>query len=297
MFSLATRTAASSAARAGVFRAAVPRASYSVMSNNDDEYCNFAELMVSVDRDEGTATVTFARPKSLNALCESMMTELNRAFKMLDADDSVRAIVLTGDNVSFAAGADIKEMAKQTYPEALRVNFLAHWTDAFKISKPVIAAVRGHALGGGCEVAMMCDIIYASTDARFAQPEVRLGTIPGAGGTQRLVRAVGKSRAMELCLTGDVLTANEACSLGLVSKVFQPDEVLGAAQKLARKIASQSAPVVKLIKEAVNASQEMSLEAGLAYERRLFHSTFSLDDQKEGMAAFIEKRPAKFTNQ
>jgi len=236
------------------------------------------------------------RPKALNALCDDLMKQLNTALKQFESDSDIGAIVITGSEKAFAAGADIKEMQPMTYSGTLQNNFLSHWTDVTKIRKPIIAAVSGYALGGGCELAMMCDIIYASETAKFGQPEITLGTIPGAGGTQRLTRAVGKSKAMEWCLTGHQFTAQEAEKSGLVSKVFPSAELIPAAIKLAEKIASFSQPVVTLCKEAVNQSYESTLTEGTHFERRLFHSTFATNDQKEGMKAFAEKRPPKFTN-
>jgi enoyl-CoA hydratase/carnithine racemase len=236
------------------------------------------------------------RPKALNALCDDLMKQLSNALKGFENDPDVGAIVITGSEKAFAAGADIKEMQPLTYAGNLQSNFLSHWTDVSKCRKPIIAAVSGYALGGGCELAMMCDIIYASETAKFGQPEITLGTIPGAGGTQRLTRAIGKSKAMELCLTGYQIDAKEAEKSGLISKVFPQAELVPAAIKLAEKIASFSQPIVTLCKEAVNQSFESTLTEGNHFERRLFHSTFATNDQKEGMKAFAEKRPPQFTN-
>ncbi|KAF9973678.1 hypothetical protein BGZ73_003045 [Actinomortierella ambigua] len=243
------------------------------------------------------AVVTLNRPKALNALCNGLFVELNQVLEDLDNNNDVGAIVITGSERAFAAGADIKEMKDNNFIENYKNNFLGHWTKITTIRKPIIAAVNGFALGGGCELAMMCDIIYAGDKAVFGQPEIKLGTIPGAGGTQRLVKAVGKSKAMEMCLTGSWnLTAEEAERGGLVSKVFPADKVVEEAVKTADKIASLSQPVVQMCKDAINQSFEVSLSAGLTFERRLFHATFGTNDQKEGMAAFAEKRKANFTH-
>ncbi|ORX98568.1 enoyl-CoA hydratase mitochondrial precursor [Basidiobolus meristosporus CBS 931.73] len=244
------------------------------------------------------ALVTLNRPKALNALCSDLFHELNEALAKFDDDEKIGAIVLTGSEKAFAAGADIKEMRNSNYIDNLRSNFLGHWTKITTIRKPVIAAVNGYALGGGCELAMMCDIIYAGEKARFGQPEIKLGTIPGAGGTQRLVKAVGKSKAMEIVLAGTWnLTAQEAERAGLVSKVFPADQLVDEAVKTGEVIASYSQPMVQMAKEAVNQAFEVPLANGLLFERRLFHSTFGTKDQREGMGAFVEKRDPKFTNQ
>ncbi|CAO3566301.1 unnamed protein product [Mortierella alpina] len=241
--------------------------------------------------------VTLHRPKALNALCNGLFVELNQVLKELDDNKEIGAIVITGSERAFAAGADIKEMKDRNFIENYAEDFLGHWTQIIKIRKPIIAAVNGFALGGGCELAMMCDIIYAGDKAVFGQPEIKLGTIPGAGGTQRLVKAVGKSKAMEMCLTGSVnLTAEEAERAGLVSKVLPADQVVDEAVKTAEKIANLSQPVVQMVKDAINQSFEIPLAAGLTFERRLFHSTFATRDQKEGMGAFAEKRKPNFTH-
>lgn len=241
------------------------------------------------------ALITLNRPKALNALCSPLMTELNEALDIFDNDKNIGAIVLTGSEKAFAAGADIKEMKDTNYIENYKNNFLGDWVHITKIRKPVLAAVNGYALGGGCELAMMCDIIYAGEKAQFGQPEIKLGTIPGAGGTQRLVKAVGKSKAMEIVLGGSWnLNATQAEQSGLVSKVFPADKVVEEAVKTASKIAEFSQPAVQMAKEAVNQSFEMSLDRGLLFERRLFQSTFGTPDQREGMTAFAEKRAATF---
>ncbi|KAF9313841.1 putative enoyl-CoA hydratase, mitochondrial, partial [Linnemannia elongata] len=243
------------------------------------------------------ALVTLHRPKALNALCNGLFVELNQVLKDFDNNKDIGSIVITGSERAFAAGADIKEMKDRQFIENYSEDFLGHWTQITRIRKPIIAAVNGFALGGGCELAMMCDIIYAGDKAVFGQPEIKLGTIPGAGGTQRLVKAVGKSKAMEMCLTGSVnLTAQEAEAAGLVSKVYPAEQVLDEAIKTASKIANLSTPVVQMVKDAINQSFEMPLQAGLTFERRLFHATFASNDQKEGMGAFAEKRKPNFTN-
>lgn len=241
--------------------------------------------------------ITLNRPKALNALNKGLMTEVGRALAEFDADKSVGAIVITGSEKAFAAGADIKEMQGNTYAECILNNFLADWTKVAQAKKPVIAAVNGYALGGGCELAMMCDIIYAGDKARFGQPEINIGTIPGAGGTQRLTRVIGKSKAMEMCLTGNMITAEEAEKSGLVSKVFPAGQLVQEAVKLGEKISAQSPLTVALAKEAVNVAYESSLAEGLRFERRYFHATFSTKDQKEGMLAFMEKRAPNFTSE
>ncbi|XP_076169108.1 enoyl-CoA hydratase, short chain 1 [Ptiloglossa arizonensis] len=241
--------------------------------------------------------ITLNRPKALNALCDKLMSEVNDAVSRFEKDESIGAIVLTGSEKAFAAGADIKEMQNNKYSQTIRGNFLAHWDYISRTTKPVIAAVNGYALGGGCELAMMCDIIYAGEKAKFAQPEVAIGTIPGAGGTQRLTRAVGKSKAMEMVLTGNQITAEEAEKSGLVSKIFPAEKLVAEAIKLGEKIASHSQLIVAMAKESVNTAYETSLKEGLHFEKRMFHGTFATNDRKEGMTAFIEKRPPKFTNQ
>jgi enoyl-CoA hydratase len=233
--------------------------------------------------------ITLNRPKALNALNSALFHELNDATEKADNDEAIGAIVLTGSERAFAAGADIKEMKDMEFNLAYKNNFLNHWTKLTTIRKPIIAAVSGHALGGGCELAMMCDIILASPSANFGQPEINLGVIPGAGGTQRLTRAMGKSLAMEIILTGRPLTAQEAAAHGLVSKIVEGD-VVEEAVKMAEKIASKGAIAVQAAKEAVNAAYELNLAEGARFERRLFQALFATKDQKEGMSAFAEKR-------
>ncbi|AWP14066.1 putative enoyl-CoA hydratase mitochondrial [Scophthalmus maximus] len=234
------------------------------------------------------------RPKALNALCDGLMKEVGLALDSFETDGDVGAIVITGSDRAFAAGADIKEMQNRTFQECYGGNFLAHWNRVSTVKKPVIAAVNGFALGGGCELAMMCDIIYAGEKAQFGQPEILLGTIPGAGGTQRLTRAVGKSLAMELVLTGDKINAQEAKQSGLVSKIYPVDQLVTEAVKCGEKIAANSKLVSAMAKEAVNAAYELSLAEGNRLEKRLFHATFATEDRKEGMTAFVEKRKASF---
>ncbi|KAI9319294.1 ClpP/crotonase-like domain-containing protein [Dichotomocladium elegans] len=242
--------------------------------------------------------VTLNRPKALNALCNDLFTELNDAMFKFDADPKIGAMVLTGSEKAFAAGADIKEMKDNTFVDTYKTDFLGHWAKLAELKKPTIAAVNGYALGGGCELAMSCDIIYAGEKAVFGQPEIKLGIIPGAGGTQRLVKAVGKSKAMEMVLTGSVnLNANEALQAGLVSQVYPADTLVDEAVKTASKIASMSQASVQMAKEAINKSFEVPLSAGLRWERVLFQALFGTADQKEGMSAFAEKRKATFTNQ
>ncbi|XP_063230608.1 enoyl-CoA hydratase, mitochondrial isoform X3 [Bacillus rossius redtenbacheri] len=245
---------------------------------------------------QNVALITLNRPKALNALCDGLMKEVGDAVSRFEEDKSVGALVITGSEKAFAAGADIKEMQDHTFSVTASGNFLGHWSRVSQCKKPVIAAVNGYALGGGCELAMMCDVIYAGSKARFGQPEILIGTIPGAGGTQRLTRAVGKSLAMEMCLTGDQITAETAERRGLVSKVFPADQVVSEAVRLGEKIASLSQLIVSLCKDSVNTAYETSLQEGLKYEKRTFHGTFATNDRKEGMKAFIDKRPASFTN-
>lgn len=249
---------------------------------------------VLAEKREHVGLITLNRPKALNALCDGLLADLVHAATAFDVDDSVGAIVITGSAKAFAAGADIKEMASRTYVESYTKNMFKSWTDITKVTKPTIAAVSGFALGGGCELAMMCDIMIASESAKFGQPEITLGIIPGCGGTQRLIRAVGKSKAMEMVLTGNMMSAAEAEKAGLVCRVVPDAELLDAALKMGNKIASFSRPSVAMAKETVNAAYELNLEEGCRFERRIFHSLFATEDQKEGMAAFIEKRPPQF---
>ncbi len=254
------------------------------------------EQLVLVERDEArrVALLRFNRPRQLNALNGQVMDQLCSALEALDRDDAIRVMVVTGSERAFAAGADIGEMATATAVEMLRANRIAQWDRVRRIGKPVIAAVNGWCLGGGCELAMALDLIIAGEGARFGQPEINLGVIPGAGGTQRLTRAVGKSRAMEMILTGEPIDAREAHRLGLVARVVPSELLVEDALALAAVIATKSPLALRLAKEAVNASYEMSLTDALAHERRLFYLLFASEDQKEGMAAFLEKREPDF---
>ena len=241
--------------------------------------------------------ITFNRAKALNALNAALIAELEQALDSFEADDEVGAIVITGNDKAFAAGADIKEMQDKTFIDAYLGDFITRdWERIAACRKPVIAAVAGYALGGGCEIAMMCDFILAADNARFGQPEITLGTMPGAGGTQRLARLAGKSKAMEMCLTGRMMDAEEAERIGLVSRIVPVADLVEEALKTAETIAGMSRPAVLMTKEAVNRAYETTLSEGIRFERRLFHATFATEDQKEGMAAFTEKRQPKFTN-
>ncbi|KAK7938063.1 enoyl hydratase [Apiospora aurea] len=247
----------------------------------------------------GVGQVTLHRPKALNALCTPLITELNQALTDFQSSDSVSAIVLTGSEKAFAAGADIKEMAPLTFAGAYTSSFIESWSDlTTRIKKPIVAAVSGHALGGGCELAMMCDILYCTEAANFGQPEIKLGTVPGAGGSQRLTRAIGKSKAMELILTGRSFSGVDAEKWGLAARAFKSyDELMEGALKTAETIAGHSRVAVQAGKEVVNKSQELGLRDGVEFERRVFHSLFGSQDQKIGMKAFAEKKKAEWTNQ
>ncbi|CAM3224136.1 enoyl-CoA hydratase [Cupriavidus taiwanensis] len=239
--------------------------------------------------------VTLNRPKALNALNDALMDELGAALTAFDQDEGIGAIVITGSERAFAAGADIGMMAKYSFMDVYKGDYITrNWETIRKIRKPVIAGVAGYALGGGCELAMMCDIIIAADSAKFGQPEVKLGTMPGAGGTQRLPRAVSKAKAMDLCLTARMMDAAEAERAGLVSRVVPADKLLDEVLAAAETVAGFSLPVVMMIKESVNAAYETTLAEGVHFERRLFHATFATEDQKEGMAAFVEKRSPNF---
>ena len=241
--------------------------------------------------------VRLNRPQALNALSPKLMEELTDALLKFEADSSIHAMVLTGSDKAFAAGADIKAMKDWNYMDVYKADFItASWEQIVRCRKPIIAAVAGFALGGGCEVAMMCDFILAADNAKFGQPEIGIGTIPGAGGTQRLTRFVGKSKAMEMCLTGRMMDAEEAERSGLVSRLVPLAELVNEAIKTAQKIADLSLPIVMMAKESVNRAYETTLAEGVRFERRLFHSTFAAEDQKEGMAAFVEKRKPDFKN-
>lgn len=256
------------------------------------------EFIIATRPDPAVGLITFNRPKALNALSSPLFAELNEALAELDADDEIGAIVLTGSDRAFAAGADIKEMKDKQFSETYKNRFLENWTQVTNLRKPIIAAVSGYALGGGCELALSTDIILASPTATFGQPEINLGTIPGGGGTQRLAHAVGKARAMELVLSGRTFSAAEAERWGVVSRVVGEGEgeVVREAVALGKVIASKGRIAVQAAKEAVNTAFEQNLTEGLRTERRLFHMTFATNDQKEGMAAFAEKRKPNFTH-
>jgi enoyl-CoA hydratase len=240
--------------------------------------------------------VTLNRPAALNALNSALIAELGQAIDAFEASDDIGCIVITGGDKAFAAGADIKEMQAKTYMQAFKEDFIASWDRVARCRKPTIAAVAGYALGGGCELAMMCDFIIAADTAKFGQPEIKLGVMPGAGGTQRLARFVGKSKAMEMCLTGRMMDAAEAERCGLVSRVVAADKLLEDAMKTAGSIAGMSLPSVMMTKESVNRSFETTLGEGIRFERRVFHAMFATEDQKEGMAAFVDKRKPNFKN-
>lgn len=253
----------------------------------------YETLLTSIDGN--IATITLNRPDALNAFNNELMNELTAALDSFEEDAEVRCIIITGSEKAFAAGADIKEMQPRDYMDVYKDDFITkNWERVTRCRKPVIAAVAGYALGGGCELAMMCDFIIAAENAKFGQPEITLGVSPGAGGTQRLTRFVGKSKAMEMCLTGRMMTAEEAERSGLVSRVVPTEDLIEEAQKAAQKIASLSMPIVMLTKECVNSAYETMLAQGVMHERRLFHSMFGTNDQKEGMTAFVEKRAAHF---
>jgi enoyl-CoA hydratase len=241
------------------------------------------------------ALITLNRPKQMNALSPKLMQELGAALYGFDADDGIGAILITGNEKAFAAGADIGAMKDFDFQHAFRTDYITRdWEHIRNVRKPVIAAVAGYALGGGCELAMMCDIIIAADSAKFGQPEINLGTFPGSGGTQRLPRAVGKAKAMDLCLTARMMDAQEAERAGLVSRVVPAAKLMEEAMAVAEKVASYSLPVAMLAKEAINRAYETTLSEGVRFERRMFHATFALEDQKEGMAAFVEKRKPTF---
>jgi enoyl-CoA hydratase len=251
---------------------------------------------VKVETRGAVGLITLDRPKALNALNAELIAELSVALDAFEADAGIKCLVMTGSEKAFAAGADIKEMQDKTFPEVYLDDFLTPWDRVSRLRKPIIAAVAGYALGGGCELAMMCDIVIAADTARFGQPEIQLGVIPGVGGTQRLTRFVGKAKAMDMCLTGRMMDAAEAERAGLVSRVVPADELLDTALKTAEKIAGFSQPAVLTAKEAVNRAYETTLAEGVRFERRLFQALFATEDQKEGMAAFAEKRSPRFRN-
>lgn len=251
---------------------------------------------IELTRDGHVAIIQLDRPKALNALNSAMMAEVATALADLEADDAIGCVILTGSDKAFAAGADIKEMSELNYLEIYKNDLFESHCAIERFRKPIIAAVAGYALGGGCEIAMMCDFIIAAENAKFGQPEINLGVMPGIGGTQRLMRAVGKAKAMDLCLTGRMMDAEEAERAGLVSRVVKLDDLMETAKTGAGKIAAQSQPVAMITKETINAGFNMTLEQGIQFERRLFQSLFTTQDQREGMAAFIEKRNPHFKN-
>ena len=252
---------------------------------------------ILVETRDAVGLIRLNRPTVLNALCDALIRELGRALDAFETDDAIGAVVITGSDRAFAAGADIKEMAGLSYMDVYLSDFITDgWERITTCRKPIIAAVAGHALGGGCEVAMMCDTIIAADTAKFGQPEILLGVIPGSGGTQRLTRFVGKAKAMDMILTGRTMDAAEAERSGLVSRVVPADKLLDEALAVAKRIAEMSRPSVMIAKEAVNRAYETSLAEGVRFERRVFHSLFATQDQKEGMAAFVEKRKPKFKN-
>jgi enoyl-CoA hydratase len=249
---------------------------------------------IIVETKDRVGIITLNRPEALNALNATLIGELSTALDTLETDEGIGCIVLTGSEKAFAAGADIKEMQSQTFIEVFKSDFIAPWERLTRVRKPVIAAVRGFALGGGCEIAMMCDFIIAGESAKFGQPEINLGVIPGAGGTQRLARFVGKAKAMDLCLTGRMMDAAEAERCGLVSRVVPDAQLMDEVMKAAGRIAQLSLPALMTAKEAVNRAFETTLTEGVRFERRVFQSLFATEDQKEGMAAFVGKRKAEF---
>ena len=251
---------------------------------------------VEIETRGNVGIVRLNRPQALNALNSALIADLSHAVDAFEASPEIRCIVITGSEKAFAAGADIKEMATKSFMDAFMNDLAADWDRVARARKPVVAAVAGFALGGGCELAMHCDIIIAADNAKFGQPEIKLGVIPGIGGTQRLAHAVGKAKAMDLCLSGRMMDAAEAERAGLVSRIVPLASLMDEALKTADTIASMSLPALMLAKEAVNRAFETTLAEGIRFERRAFHSLFATADQKEGMAAFIEKRPAKFTN-
>ncbi|TVR08765.1 MAG: enoyl-CoA hydratase [Salinarimonadaceae bacterium] len=253
------------------------------------------ETILTETRDR-VGLITINRPQALNALNSTVVAEINLALDGFERDPGIGCVVITGSEKAFAAGADIKEMSGLTFPETYIDDFITAWDRVSQRRKPIVAAVSGFALGGGCELAMMCDFIIASDTAKFGQPEIKLGVIPGAGGTQRLTRFVGKSKAMEMCLTGRMMDAAEAERCGLVSRVVPAAELLDEAMKAAQAIASMSLPVAMMVKESVNRSYETTLAEGVRFERRVFHAVFATADQKEGMAAFVDKRKPDFQN-
>jgi len=252
---------------------------------------------ILVETQDNVGIITLNRPHALNALCADLIRELAEVLDGFEQDPGIGCIVVTGSEKAFAAGADIKEMQSFNYMDVYQRDFITDgWERLSQCRKPTIAAVAGFALGGGCEIAMMCDMIIAADTAKFGQPEIKLGTLPGAGGTQRLTRAIGKAKAMDLCLTGRMMDAEEAERAGLVARIVAADKLMDEAMNAAKTIAGMSHPATMIAKEAVNRAFETTLAEGIRFERRLFHSTFAMDDQKEGMAAFAEKRKAEWTH-
>ena len=252
---------------------------------------------IIVETKEKVGLITLNRPKALNALNDQLMTDLGHALKGFDKDEGIQCIVITGSEKAFAAGADIAAMANYTFMDTYKEDYITrNWETIRQIRKPVIAAVSGYALGGGCELAMMCDFIIAADNAKFGQPEIKLGTLPGAGGTQRLPRAISKAKAMDMCLTARMMDAVEAERAGLVSRVVPLEKLMEETLSAANTIASMSLPAIMMVKESVNRAYETTLSEGVHFERRMFQASFGTEDQKEGMKAFLEKRPAEFKN-
>lgn len=256
-----------------------------------------ADTFVLVEVRGNVGLITLNRPKVFNALCEALTSQLTAALDAFEADDAIGAIVLTGNDKAFAAGADLKEVRDKSFVDVYLEEFItSSWERITRCRKPIIAAVAGYALGGGCELALMCDFILAADTARFGQPEITIGILPGAGATQRLPRFIGKAKAMDMILTGRMIDAEEAERMGLVARVIPADKLIEEAVGTAQHIASLSRPAVLMAKECVNRAFEMPLSEGIRFERRMFHAAFSTEGQKEGMSAFLEKRPAKYTN-
>lgn len=278
-----------------VNRVAAVNTSFVKFYSTGPSYENIKIDVVGAKKNVGL--IQLNRPKALNALCGPLFVELGQAVRDFDANEKIAAIIITGNEKAFAAGADIKEMQNNTFSDNTKKGFLKDWEDVSNCGKPLIAAVNGFALGGGCELAMLCDIIYAGEKAKFGQPEINIGTIPGAGGTQRLPRYVGKSKAMEIVLTGNFIDATEAERMGLVSRVFPVDKLLEETIKLAERIGTHSPLIVKMAKASVNQAYETTLKSGLLFEKAYFYGTFATEDRKEGMTAFVEKRPPNFKNE
>ena len=253
-------------------------------------------IVTTAGEQNNVGLITLNRPKALNALCDGLLDDLVHAATVFDKDPAIGCMVITGSEKAFAAGADIKEMQSKNFAQVFSQNMFANWGDVAKLTKPTIAAINGFALGGGCELAMMCDIMVCGEKAKFGQPEINLGVIPGCGGTQRLVKAVGKSKAMEMCLAGTMIGAEEARASGLVAQVYPPEDLIAEAVKMASVIASKSQLATMAAKETVTASYDLPLQEGLRFERRMFHALFASEDQTEGMTAFVEKRVPVWKN-